>query len=150
MNGHVEYGEGASVVGLGLAAIRDTLSFFRYAAADRAGTPNPLARALLVALDGLGGNRPPPRRPAAREPLVSVRGGVAAGRPAQGEEWCRSGDSNSGPTDYESINTALFYLSFLVYCRIINILSCMLLYGTRQNSISVVPGRCQRRKLMFY
>ena len=31
------------VVGLGLAAIRDALSFFRYAAADRAGTPNPLA-----------------------------------------------------------------------------------------------------------
>ncbi|MEE9250346.1 MAG: alpha/beta hydrolase domain-containing protein [Alphaproteobacteria bacterium] len=31
------------VVGLGLAAIRDALSFFRYAAADKAGTPNPLA-----------------------------------------------------------------------------------------------------------
>lgn len=31
------------VVGLGLAAIRDALSFFRYETADRAGTPNPLA-----------------------------------------------------------------------------------------------------------
>ena len=31
------------VVGLGLAAIRDALSFFRYAAADEAGVPNPLA-----------------------------------------------------------------------------------------------------------
>ncbi len=33
------------VVGLGLAAIRDSLSFFRFAAADDAGTPNPLASA---------------------------------------------------------------------------------------------------------
>ncbi len=31
------------IVGLGLAAIRDALSFFRYAAADATGTPNPLA-----------------------------------------------------------------------------------------------------------
>ncbi|HEX5794212.1 MAG TPA: alpha/beta hydrolase domain-containing protein, partial [Geminicoccaceae bacterium] len=31
------------VVGLGLAAIRDALSFFRFAAADQAGTANPLA-----------------------------------------------------------------------------------------------------------
>lgn len=33
------------VVGLGLAAIRDAMSFFRFAHADRAGTPNPLASA---------------------------------------------------------------------------------------------------------
>jgi len=31
------------VVGAGLAAIRDTISFFRYATADKFGTPNPLA-----------------------------------------------------------------------------------------------------------
>ena len=31
------------VVGLGLAAIRDALSFFRYASVDEAGVPNPLA-----------------------------------------------------------------------------------------------------------
>jgi hypothetical protein len=31
------------VVGLGLAAIRDALAFFRFERADRAGTPNPLA-----------------------------------------------------------------------------------------------------------
>ncbi|MDR6537087.1 alpha/beta hydrolase domain-containing protein [Variovorax soli] len=31
------------VMGLGLAALRDTISFFRSAAADSAGTPNPLA-----------------------------------------------------------------------------------------------------------
>jgi hypothetical protein len=33
------------VVGLGLAAIRDTLSFFRFAAGDASGNPNPMARA---------------------------------------------------------------------------------------------------------
>ncbi len=43
------------VVGLGLAAIRDALSFFRYAAADRAGTPNPLA------VEGAKGPEPAPR-----------------------------------------------------------------------------------------
>jgi hypothetical protein len=32
------------VVGLGLAAIRDAISFFRFAVTDEAGTPNPLAR----------------------------------------------------------------------------------------------------------
>jgi len=35
------------VVGLGLAAIRDTLSFFRFATGDPAGNPNPLARAMV-------------------------------------------------------------------------------------------------------
>jgi hypothetical protein len=33
------------IVGLGLAAIRDAISFFRFEARDAAGTPNPLARA---------------------------------------------------------------------------------------------------------
>ncbi len=34
------------VVGLGLAAIRDAISFFRFAVRDEAGTPNPLARSV--------------------------------------------------------------------------------------------------------
>jgi hypothetical protein len=41
------------VVGLGLAAIRDAISFFRFAAADLVGTPNPLTRAA-------SGSRPRP------------------------------------------------------------------------------------------
>jgi hypothetical protein len=45
------------VVGLGLAAIRDSLAFFRFADADAAGTPNPLA---VTTADG--GRRPDPER----------------------------------------------------------------------------------------
>jgi len=43
------------VVGLGLAAIRDSIAFFRFAARDSAGTPNP-----LVAADPAGRLRPDP------------------------------------------------------------------------------------------
>ena len=35
--------EGPKVVGLGLASVRDAISFFRFAASDEFGTPNPLA-----------------------------------------------------------------------------------------------------------
>ena len=47
--------EAPRVVGLGLAAIRDALSFFRFAAADKAGTANPLAT------DGAKGPQPAAR-----------------------------------------------------------------------------------------
>ena len=40
----------ARVVGLGLAAIRDAQSFFRFAAADQAGNANPLAGAIRTAI----------------------------------------------------------------------------------------------------
>lgn len=39
-------GKDPRVSGLGLAAVRDCVSFFRYAAADQKGTPNPAANAL--------------------------------------------------------------------------------------------------------
>ena len=35
--------EGPKVVGLGLASVRDAISFFRFTASDESGTPNPLA-----------------------------------------------------------------------------------------------------------
>lgn len=38
------------VMGVGLAALRDTISFFRQAAADAAGTPNPVAGAIRHAI----------------------------------------------------------------------------------------------------
>ncbi len=38
------------VLGAGLAAMRDVISFFRYAAKDDAGTSNPLAGAAQVTL----------------------------------------------------------------------------------------------------
>lgn len=41
--------EGPRVTGLGFAAVRDPVSFFRYAEADETGTANPLAGAIQVA-----------------------------------------------------------------------------------------------------
>ena len=38
------------VLGIGLAATRDIVSFFRYAQADRAGTPNPVAKVVTHAI----------------------------------------------------------------------------------------------------
>ena len=39
-------GKDPRATGLGLVAVRDCISFFRYAGADASGTPNPLAGAI--------------------------------------------------------------------------------------------------------
>ena len=41
------------MLGIGLAATRDIVSFFRYAAADAEGTPNPIAKIVRHAI-GVG------------------------------------------------------------------------------------------------
>jgi hypothetical protein len=52
----VYVGRDARVVGLGLAGVRDAISFFRYESRDRTGTPNPLAGAIQRAY-GYGGSQ---------------------------------------------------------------------------------------------